>query len=168
MAACVLPVGDLPPVADSKTLARAEREALAPAVAAAARWGIGSVGPDRIDEVGILAATMEAMRLAHASAGLEPGIEVVVDGDRLPGLDAPERALVRADATEPEVAAASILAKVARDALLAGLGRLHPGYGLGRHAGYGTPAHLDALARLGPTPAHRRSFRPVALATMLS
>ncbi|MCH7493319.1 ribonuclease HII [bacterium] len=156
-------------VADSKVLGRRRRERLAAELARAAeRWGLGVVGPLEIDRVGVLEATMRAMALAYAAAALPANTKVAVDGNRLPPLPCPARAVVRGDALLPAVSAASIIAKVARDRMMEGLGRRWPGYGHERHRGYGTAAHLEALARLGPTPAHRRSFRPVALATMLS
>lgn len=156
-------------VADSKSLThRARLEVAARLGAAGGRWGLGVVGPGEIDRVGILEATMRAMALAFAAAALPAGMPVAVDGNRLPALPGPARAVVKGDALLPAVGAASIIAKVARDHMMEGLGRRWPGYGHERHRGYGTAAHLEALSRLGPSPAHRRSFRPVALATMLS
>ena len=86
------------------------------------------------------------------------------DARRIPGLEIPQTPLVGGDAIDASIAAASIVAKVHRDAILRRLADQHPGYGFDRHMGYGTPEHLEALRRLGPTPAHRRSYAPVARA----
>ena len=91
---------------------------------------------------------------------MTPG-EALVDGNRLPGLDCPARAIVGGDASEPCISAASIVAKVARDREMTELDARYPGYGLARHKGYPTKAHLSALAELGVTEIHRRSFAPV-------
>lgn len=148
-------------VADSKLLSPAQREALYPAILAAARSvGVGMVSAQRIDAVGILQATQEAM-LAALSA-LDPAPDfVLVDYVALPAAPAPHRALVQGDRRVLSVAAASVVAKVVRDRWMAQLDPFFPAYGFGRHKGYGTPAHRDALLRLGPCPEHRRSFTPV-------
>jgi ribonuclease HII len=124
-------------------------------------WAVAGVGPRRIDAVNILEATWRAMRRALARLGLAPGL-VLVDGRlRVPGLPWPQRAIVKGDRRSASIAAASILAKVARDAYMVRVDRLYPGYGFKCHKGYATRAHLAALARLGPCPLHRRSFRGV-------
>jgi ribonuclease HII len=110
--------------------------------------------------VNILHATMAAMARAVERLSVTPG-EVLVDGNRLPPLRLPARAIVRGDALEPAISAASILAKTARDAHMLQLHVMFPDYGFDRHKGYPTAEHLAALARLGPTPQHRRSFAPV-------
>jgi len=116
---------------------------------------------EEIDRLNILQATFLAMRRAVDALAVQP-LEVWVDGNRAPPWDRPTRCVVGGDATVPAISAASILAKTARDALMQRLALEHPGYGFERHAGYPVPAHLEALARLGPSPVHRRSFAPVA------
>lgn len=114
-----------------------------------------------IDRVNILKATLEGMRQALAMLAPAP-THALVDGNRLPpDLPCPAEAIVDGDALEPAIGAASILAKVHRDRLMEGLDACFPGYGFARHRGYPTPEHLEALARLGPCPEHRRSFAPV-------
>jgi ribonuclease HII len=119
---------------------------------------------EEIDRLNILAATMLAMARAVAALARTCGPPdlVRVDGNRAPPLAFPVEAIVGGDAREPAISAASIVAKVARDALMVELCARDPRYGFSAHKGYGTPAHLAALARHGPSPAHRRSFAPVA------
>ena len=155
---------------DSKALSEARREALAPLIRERAlAWHLELVGIDEIDRLNILHATMAGM--TRAVRALAPAATMaLVDGNRLPpGLPCPAQALVKGDAREPAIMAASILAKVARDQWMRELELLHPGYGFALHKGYPTPDHLEALRRLGPCPQHRRSFAPVraCLATTL-
>jgi ribonuclease HII len=149
---------------DSKALTLRRREVLAGLIQERAlAWAIGRAEVEEIDRLNILQATLLAM--ARAVAALSPRPDrVLVDGDRCPPVDLPVEAVVGGDATVPAIAAASILAKVTRDREMGALDRLYPGYGLAVHKGYPTPAHLEALARLGPSPIHRRSFGPVARA----
>ena len=148
-------------LADSKKLTAARREALAREIREKAlAWALGRAEPHEIDELNILHATMLAMQRAVAALPVQPS-DVLIDGNRVPALSMPARAVVKGDATVPAISAASILAKVARDAEMAALHERHPGYGFASHKGYPTPAHLDALQRLGPLPEHRRSFAPV-------
>ncbi|KFN46581.1 ribonuclease HII [Arenimonas metalli] len=147
---------------DSKALSETRREALAPLIRERAlAWHLELVPIEEIDRLNILHATMAGM--ARAVRALSPAATLaLVDGNRLPpGLPCPAQALVKGDAREPAIMAASILAKVARDQLMRELESLHPGYGFALHKGYPTPEHLDALRRLGPCPQHRRSFAPV-------
>lgn len=118
-------------------------------------------GTEEIERRNILHAALFAM--AEAAAALQPAPDrVLIDGNRIPpGLACPATAVVKGDNRCYSIAAASIIAKVTRDRLMAELDAAWPGYGFARHKGYGTPAHLEALARLGPCPAHRRGFRPV-------
>ena len=152
---------------DSKKLAPAVRAKLAAKIVRyAVAWGIGEAGVAEIDRINILNASFLAMRLALANlAAAFPGVAVdmvIVDG-HLPirGVAVPQRAIVGGDARCAAIAAASILAKVHRDELMDALHREHPAYGFDRHKGYPTPEHREILARLGPCPAHRRSYRPV-------
>lgn len=146
---------------DSKKLRPALRERLCNAVRACARVGVGVADVDEIDRLNILRASLLAM--ARAVEALRMPIDLaLVDGKTPPPLDYPVRCVVGGDGLCLSVAAASVVAKVTRDAMMTDLSRSFPGYGWDRNAGYGTRAHLDALDRLGPTPQHRRSFRPVA------
>jgi ribonuclease HII len=161
-AAVILEADAIPEgLADSKTLAAKRREALLAALEGRARIGIGVAEVAEIDRLNILGAGDLAMLRALEALGAPP-VAVLVDGNRLPrGLALPGRALVRGDARALSVAAASIAAKVTRDRIMAGLAARHPGYGWERNMGYGTAEHRAALARLGVTPEHRRSFRPI-------
>ena len=157
------PAAPIDGLRDSKRLTARQRQRLARVIRThALAWAVGRVGPGRIDAENILEATWRAMRLALGRLGVSPGL-VLVDGRlRLPGITWPQRAIVRGDGRCASIAAASILAKVTRDALMVRADRRYPTYGFRRHKGYATAAHLDALARFGPCPLHRRSFRGVA------
>ncbi len=148
-------------LADSKTLSAVRREALAVQIhAKALAVGIGRAEVAEIDCLNILHASLLAMERAVAALGCAPD-RIQVDGNRRPpGLPQAET-IVGGDALVPAISAASIVAKVARDAELVTLDALYPGYGLARHKGYPTPEHLAALARLGASACHRRSFGPV-------
>ena len=118
-------------------------------------------GPvERIDRDNILAATLWTMSQAVAGLSHSPQL-VLVDGNKLPTLSCEARAVVKGDALSLSIAAASIIAKVSRDRIMADLAAQHPGYGWERNKGYGTREHADALARLGVTPHHRMSFKPI-------
>ncbi len=166
-AAVVLPLGRsdlsdlLSGVRDSKQLGPAQREALLPLILEAAEAvGVGWATPAEVDEVGILPATRQAF--SRAVARLDGWVDaLLVDYVRLPDLDLPQRALPKADLHCLSVAAASIVAKVERDRLMVALDQDFPGYGFARHKGYGTRQHREALARLGPSPTHRMSWRPM-------
>ncbi len=162
-AAVTLPPGAIPAgLADSKTLTPSTRLRLAEEIRRVAiGWSVAWADPAEIDVLNILNATMLAM--GRAVAGLPvPPAHVLVDGNRCPRLSCTVEALIRGDASVPAISAASILAKVARDAVMTHLDGVFPGYGFAGHKGYPTRAHVESLRRLGPTPAHRRSFRPVA------
>ena len=148
-------------VRDSKQLSPARREALLPRILkVAGAVGVGWATPVEVDEAGIVPATRWAM--ARAVDGLDGQVDaLLVDYVRLPDLTLPQRALPKADIHCLSVAAASIVAKVTRDRLMVALDEDFPGYGFARHKGYGTPQHRAALARLGPSPIHRMSWRPV-------
>ena len=148
-------------LADSKRLTAARREELAEQIRACAlAWSIGRAEVEEIDSLNILRASHLAMQ--RAVDGLEVRPELVfVDGNLTPAFSMPAVALVGGDALMAAISAAAILAKVARDAEMTALAERYPGYGLERHKGYATAAHLQALASLGPTPLHRRSFAPV-------
>jgi ribonuclease HII len=146
---------------DSKLLSPAQREALAPQIcAAAAAFAVAAVPASEIDAVGIAAATRRAMGAVVANLNPQPQ-HLLIDWVRLPLLNIPQFSCARADQLMVSVAAASILAKVHRDALMVALDACYPLYGLARHKGYGAPAHLQALAAHGPCPEHRHSFAPI-------
>lgn len=147
---------------DSKQLAEAEREKLyGRIVERALAFSVIFVERDEIDAINIFQATMIGMTRALMGLAVTPTM-ALVDGNRLPRtLPCTGRAVIGGDATEPAISAASILAKVSRDRHMKALDLLHPGYGFAKHKGYGVPEHLDALNRLGPCDAHRRSFAPV-------
>jgi ribonuclease HII len=148
-------------VRDSKLLSAAKREELAERIRAEAlAVGLGAVVPDRIDALGIAPASRLAM--AEALAGLTPPAEyALVDAFTLPEVDLPQSGIVDGDALSFSIAAASIVAKVHRDHIMLMYDALYPEYGFCHHKGYSTAEHLDALARHGPCPIHRRSFAPV-------
>ncbi|MEA3340602.1 MAG: ribonuclease HII [Chloroflexota bacterium] len=147
-------------VRDSKLLSPARREALLPLIQETAEAvGVGWGSPAEVDEIGIAPATRQAM--ARAVAGLDGQVDaLLIDYVRLPELDLPQHSLPKADVHCLSVAAASIVAKVTRDRLMIALDADFPGYGFARHKGYGTRQHREALARLGPSPIHRMSWRP--------
>ncbi|WP_375804393.1 ribonuclease HII [Conchiformibius steedae] len=161
-AAVVLPEGfDGVGLADSKTLSEKRRDALALRIRAEARWCVASASAAEIDELNILQATMLAMRRAVCGLVVVPD-KVWVDGNRVPSdLPCVAEAVVKGDGKLAQIAAASILAKTARDAEMYALAKRFPQYGFERHKGYGTKAHLAALHEFGALPEHRRSFAPV-------
>ena len=159
--AVILDPDDLPEgLDDSKALSAERREALSEAIYAKSRCvAIAFASVAEIDALNIRGATLLAMARAINALSLRADF-ALVDGRDIPGgLCCPARAIVRGDARSASIAAASIVAKVARDALMRRLDAVCPGYGFARHAGYATREHIEALARLGPTPFHRRSFR---------
>lgn len=146
---------------DSKKLTEARREALFEEIQEKAlAWCIARAEASEVDQLNILQATMLAMQRAVAGLAIKPRL-ALIDGNRCPQLDVPSAAVIQGDALVPAIAAASILAKVSRDREMRALDLIYPGYGLAGHKGYPTPAHLEALQRLGPTPIYRRSFAPV-------
>jgi len=148
---------------DSKKLPVSRREFFHALLSACphAKIGVASASVEEIDSLNILRATHLAM--ARAVAQLAPWPEfALVDGLPAKGLPVPHRAIVGGDGASLSIAAASVVAKVARDRLMVELAAQFPAYGFDRHKGYGTKAHLDALRRHGPCPAHRKSFAPVA------
>jgi ribonuclease HII len=148
---------------DSKQLTATAREDLAPQIRARAlAWAVAVASVDEIDTLNILQASLLAMRRAIETLDPAPQF-VLIDGNQLPRLQVPARAVVGGDDSEACIAAASILAKTVRDALMRDLDAQYPGYGFARHMGYPTPEHLQRLRELGPCPVHRRSFAPVRL-----
>lgn len=147
---------------DSKLLTSRQRRRLARSIREQAfGWAVCRVGPRRIDALNILEATWSAMRRALSRLPAPPAV-VLVDGRlRVPSMAWPQRAIVKGDRRCASIAAASILAKVARDGFMVRVDHIYPGYGFRVHKGYATAAHLEALGRLGPCPLHRRSFHGV-------
>lgn len=151
-------------LADSKQLSPARRERLALDIRAnALAWALGRAEVTEIDRLNIFQAALLAMRRAIETLPMTPN-RVLVDGKHCPPLACPCTAIVKGDATVPAISAASILAKVARDAELRELHDRYPRYDFARHKGYPTAIHREALRRFGPCPEHRRSFAPVAAA----
>jgi ribonuclease HII len=165
LAACVvLPPGfSLSGINDSKKLTERQRERAEVRIRAEALCiGIGSVEPETIDQINILQATHEAMRLAYSQIDPLPDF-VLIDGLPVRGFPcAHQQALVQGDSRSVSIAAASIVAKVARDRLMRAYDLVYPEYGFASHKGYGSATHLAALTEFGPCPLHRRSFSPVA------
>lgn len=167
-AAVVLDAARIPPgLNDSKKLTHERREALFPAIMAAAQVGVGIVSAAEIDTVNILQATFRAMERAVAALPAAPHF-ALIDGNRAPKLSCPCRTVISGDSLSLSIAAASIIAKVTRDRMMMELDQRHPGYGFAAHKGYGTAAHAAALARLGPCAEHRRSFKPIAALSGMS
>ncbi len=154
-------------IADSKTLNADDREVLFTRITETAAVAVAIAEPDRIDRINILNATLWAMRQAVLKLDTSPTV-ALIDGNRTPNLECQTRAIVKGDSKCLSIAAASIIAKVTRDRIMTEYAASFPGYGFERHKGYGTPEHKKALSRLGPTPIHRRSFKPVQLALTLS
>ena len=162
-AAVILPTEcEVRGIDDSKKLPAARRQALCAEIEACAiAIGVGVVDVADVDRLNPYWASIEAMRRALAALPVAPQ-QVLIDARHIPGLAMPQTALVKGDGRSYSIAAASIVAKVRRDGMMTALDERFPGYGFGRHMGYGTAEHLAALARLGPCPAHRSSFQPVA------
>jgi len=154
-------------VHDSKQLKPEQREELYPLIMGRALTvGVGSAGIDEIDSLNIYWATMLAFKRALAALTRQPA-HVLVDGRNIPGLKLPQTKIVGGDRKSFCIAAASIIAKVTRDRLMVEYDRLYPGYGFGEHKGYCTPGHMRMVEERGPSPIHRRSFSPVAIASQL-
>jgi ribonuclease HII len=151
----------IPGVDDSKKLSKSHREALYEEIRQkAVSYGIGIVSREIIDEINILRASLEAMRLAVFKLSIKPGF-LLIDGNQLPDLDLPMEALIGGDSLSASIAAASILAKVTRDRIMCKLDRMYPQYGFAKHKGYPTREHFNALDEFGVCEIHRRSFTPV-------
>lgn len=146
---------------DSKKLSARRREQLADQVRdRAIAWSVVSVDAEQIDRINILQATMLAMQQAVEQLSVPPQ-HVFIDGNRCPQINLPATAIVKGDARVAAISAASILAKVERDAQMLVLHAAYPQYGFDKHKGYPTKAHFEALAEYGPCPEHRRSYAPV-------
>jgi ribonuclease HII len=161
-AAVIFPRGArIPGVDDSKKLDPARRDELAPVIRATSiAWSVAFVTPEEIDTINIYWAGLLAMRRAVEGLAMQPE-HLLIDGRKLRELAIPQQRIVKGDAKSLTIAAASILAKTARDAVMIDLDAQYPGYGFCRHKGYPVKSHVKALSRLGACPAHRRSFAPV-------
>lgn len=147
---------------DSKLLSARQRERLAPQIREGSlQWALGWVQASELDEIGLTAALRVACRRALEQLPAAPDV-VIADGRDDLRLGVRTEMVVKGDATVSSIAAASVIAKTARDSWMIKLDEQYPGYGFARHKGYGSPGHLDALELLGPCPEHRRSFAPVA------
>jgi ribonuclease HII len=167
-AAVILPLDSrIGLIRDSKTLSPAQRQRLAEEIkSAAVAWAIGAASAEEIDALNIRKADALAMLRAVEGLGVKPQF-VLIDAFRIPGLAIPSKSIIHGDAEVKSIAAASILAKVARDSHMEELARLFPGYGFEVHKGYGTKVHQEALCRLGPCPEHRRTYEPVRKALIV-
>ncbi|MFY7790822.1 MAG: ribonuclease HII [Polynucleobacter sp.] len=150
---------------DSKKLSPARREQLYAEIMQKARaWGVGQASPGEIDTLNILQATMLAMRRAIEALSERLGewpSKALIDGNRCPILPIASEAIIKGDAKEPAISAASIIAKVTRDQQMQALHTQYPQYGFNQHMGYPTEAHMQALKQYGPCEEHRRTFAPV-------
>ena len=143
---------------DSKKLSEKRREELFVRIKEEAiAWSVGIVGPERIDEINILQATYEAMRQAIGNLSQTPDL-LLCDAVTIPEVKIPQISIIKGDAKSLSIAAASVLAKVTRDHMMEGYDKLYPQYGFGKHKGYGTAAHIQAIKEFGPCPIHRRTF----------
>ena len=148
-------------LADSKKLTEKKRNELYPLIIENALcFAVGRASPEEIDELNILHATMLAMKRSIDALDIQPEM-VLVDGNRCPDINYPCQAVIKGDSKVAAISAASIIAKVVRDAEMYELHEQHPNYGFDRHKGYPTKAHMLALAEHGPLPCHRKSFKPV-------
>ncbi len=160
--AVILDPGNLPQgLNDSKLLTEKARERLEPEIKARAlAWGVGLASVEEIDQLNILQATGLAMRRAVEAMALSPAF-ALVDGNYKFALPCPILTVVKGDSRSSSIAAASILAKVARDRIMIQAEGLYPGYGFAGHKGYHAASHVEALKRLGPSPIHRMSWAPI-------
>lgn len=162
VAAAVILAEPISGLNDSKKLTEKQRNRLFPIIQnEALAWSIGIASVEEIDRMNILQATLLAMQRAVSQLSLVPE-KVLVDGNQAPKLTIPVQTIIGGDASEPTISAASVIAKVTRDTMMLALDQHYPQYGFKQHKGYGTKAHLAALAKYGVSPSHRKSFAPVA------
>jgi len=160
-AAAIIDPANIPPgINDSKKLSPQKRDTLYEAIIKTCRWGVGSASVIEIDTLNILQATKLAMARALGNLGIVPDV-ALVDGNQPPALPCRVKTIIGGDGISLSIAAASIIAKVTRDRFMCELANEYPGYGWERNAGYGTPEHQKALASLGITRHHRRSYAPI-------
>lgn len=148
-------------LADSKKISEKKRERLSEEIKLkATAWALGRAEVEEIDTLNILQASLLAMQRAVEALSVKPEF-ALIDGNRCPQLDCPAESVIKGDSKIPAISAASIIAKVARDREMVTLDKQYPGYGLAKHKGYPTKAHIQALKELGVTDIHRRSYAPV-------
>ena len=153
---------DIPGLTDSKKLTAKKRDLLYSQIYKhATHIGVGIIHEDRIDEINILEATIEAMKVAEIDMGVNPEV-LLVDGNMKPLANIPQESIIKGDSKSLSIAAASVVAKVTRDRMMSQYGLIYPGYGLDRNMGYGTKEHIDAIKDTFSTPIHRKSFNPVS------
>ena len=153
---------DIPGLTDSKKLTPKKRDILYIEIKKkASHIGLGIIHEDRIDDINILEATLEAMRAAISDMDTDPDM-LLVDGNMKPLTNIEQESIVRGDSKSLSIAAASVVAKVKRDRMMGQYGLIYPGYGLERNMGYGSKEHIDALKNIFSTPIHRKSFNPVS------
>ena len=160
VAACVIldPSKPVLGVNDSKKLSPKRRQELKKEIEEKAiAIGVGIVDEKRIDEINILEATKEAMRMAVSNLKVTPDM-LFIDAVHLPGVSMEQRSIIKGDALSVSIAAASIIAKETRDEMMVKMDETYPGYGFAKHKGYGTKEHIQAIQKMGPCPIHRRSF----------
>lgn len=156
-----IPLKDLDGVRDSKEMTPSMRGQWAEKLRELAlAWGVGLATSQEIDDLGIIPSTRTAAQRAIEALQITPG-HILLDYLFLPDSPIPQTSLIKGDARSMSIAAASVIAKTTRDALLEDLDAQYPGYGFGKHKGYGTAAHRAAIARLGPSPIHRLSYKPL-------
>lgn len=162
VAAVILDPANLPEgISDSKKLTEKQRFALEPLIKQAAQaWSVVEISPADIDRMNILAATLSGMARAVEALSLRP-VHALIDGNICPPLSIPAQAIVKGDDRCLSIAAASILAKTARDRIMIGMDALYPAYGFAKHKGYQAAAHIEAIRLHGPSPIHRRSWATV-------
>lgn len=161
--AVILDIRNIPEgLNDSKTLSEQRREHLLNAILDTCYVGIGISEPEEIDRVNILGASMIAMQRAVRALPTPPEV-ALIDGNRAPDLSCKTETIIKGDSKSLSIAAASIVAKVTRDKLMEHADTRYPGYGIATHKGYPTAAHRECIASMGPSPIHRRSFKPVKI-----
>jgi len=148
-------------VKDSKKLSRKKRDSLYGIISENFRLGVGICDNGKIDQVNILEATLLAMKEAFSSLNIKPDLLLIDGNKKIKNIDIPQNTIIKGDAKVFSIAAASIIAKVSRDRIMAELSETYPQYGFSQHKGYGTKQHLECIKKFGPSPVHRNSFEPI-------
>jgi len=148
-------------VKDSKKLSRKKRDSLYGIISENFRLGVGICDNGKIDQVNILEATLLAMKEAFSSLNIKPDLLLIDGNKKIKNINIPQNTIIKGDAKVFSIAAASIIAKVSRDRIMAELSETYPQYGFSQHKGYGTKQHLECIKKFGPSPVHRNSFEPI-------